>query len=420
MICKRCGYKTEFKHSLINHLKKKKECKPTNINNDIDRNYLIDELTFNLIKKYNCIFCGKGYDNRISKYNHQNKCDKTNMDNRAKAITFLIKKVDDNLDDITSKCLKELDIMKNKINEKKIEFGIEPVNNQNVNNTINTNGNYNNTNGNYNNTTNNSNNHNINHSNIIETVNSNINNYNIIMPFGNYALDNMVENNFKLFLSVIEQCKKLDADPNSEQKEYNYRLAFEMFKCLVQHPSNQNILVNNEDHSKLSIFNGEKLIEKSSKDVLQTIAKDIPFTINELVKQKDIKNGMDYDDKDYVKTTMDETYTPFIKYGKTNDFDNKMFNELSKISDNVINNLCNNMTKDEVDNLKPKIVYKSPLSDDIKKKIKKSKVVNKIDDIPSNLTSYMHFGKLYYKDIKNDLIYDTNINLLGKMNEVFI
>jgi hypothetical protein len=75
--CKRCLYQSDRKYCLINHLKKKKECRIINLN--ISRENLIKELENNT-GIYTCKFCGKEYKNRQSKYTHQKKC----KDNKSK------------------------------------------------------------------------------------------------------------------------------------------------------------------------------------------------------------------------------------------------------------------------------------------------------------------------------------------------
>ncbi len=76
-ICKRCGYKTEYKHCLIKHLEKITEC--TILLDDIDRVILLDELKERekrtIVKKqYICKKCGKELSTRQNKWKHEKIC----------------------------------------------------------------------------------------------------------------------------------------------------------------------------------------------------------------------------------------------------------------------------------------------------------------------------------------------------------
>ena len=74
--CERCGYETELKCNLMNHLNRKKECKT--LLTDISRENLIDKLKF---KEYNenashCTYCDKKFNTKSSMYRHLNICKK--------------------------------------------------------------------------------------------------------------------------------------------------------------------------------------------------------------------------------------------------------------------------------------------------------------------------------------------------------
>ncbi len=71
-ICKRCGYKTNFKSSLRNHLLRQKDCK-ANLE-DINREFLLEELNNKPKKVFNCRKCGKEYLLRQSKWKHEKIC----------------------------------------------------------------------------------------------------------------------------------------------------------------------------------------------------------------------------------------------------------------------------------------------------------------------------------------------------------
>lgn len=77
--CKRCGYETNTKCVLINHLKKKNMCE--SIKEDVDRTIQLNELITNRILNeitYNCEFCGKKFNHSSTKCSHKKICLKKN------------------------------------------------------------------------------------------------------------------------------------------------------------------------------------------------------------------------------------------------------------------------------------------------------------------------------------------------------
>jgi len=73
-ICKRCGYESEYKHSLTRHLRSKNPCKV--INDNINVEDLLEEITskdYNNIT-YDCDYCNKKFNHKSSMYRHKNTC----------------------------------------------------------------------------------------------------------------------------------------------------------------------------------------------------------------------------------------------------------------------------------------------------------------------------------------------------------
>jgi len=70
--CQRCGYNSEYKIAVINHLKRKQKCPPLNSNKDTIE--LLQSLEPNIIKKYNCSNCGKYFSHMASLYRHNKTC----------------------------------------------------------------------------------------------------------------------------------------------------------------------------------------------------------------------------------------------------------------------------------------------------------------------------------------------------------
>lgn len=70
--CKRCGYTTDYNHSLLRHLRRQKECPPSL--SDVQRDILISELTdktYNDVT-YDCTHCGMKFNSRSNKSRHTN------------------------------------------------------------------------------------------------------------------------------------------------------------------------------------------------------------------------------------------------------------------------------------------------------------------------------------------------------------
>ena len=91
-VCRRCGYRTDVKCNLLNHLSKYKICSP--LLEDIERQALIDELVNKDVVESTCKFCNKDFSKRCSLYRHnkickerllanlQKECDKLREENR--------------------------------------------------------------------------------------------------------------------------------------------------------------------------------------------------------------------------------------------------------------------------------------------------------------------------------------------------
>lgn len=77
--CKRCNYQTTIKANLRSHLRIQNEC--IVINENIDREKLIEELYATKNKKYLCKYCNREYKSRQSKWSHEQKCN-SNVSNK--------------------------------------------------------------------------------------------------------------------------------------------------------------------------------------------------------------------------------------------------------------------------------------------------------------------------------------------------
>lgn len=72
--CKRCGYETIYKHSLIRHLQRERTCPSRN--SDCLTERLLTELQHEFAKErcYICEFCGKSFVSRVGKSKHKKQC----------------------------------------------------------------------------------------------------------------------------------------------------------------------------------------------------------------------------------------------------------------------------------------------------------------------------------------------------------
>ncbi len=115
-ICKRCGYITEHKCSLRNHLNRKKICAP--LISDINIEVLLEQLE----KKIDCTLCkicGKKLANRQNKRRHEKICEKnqviTNLNidqDKYNTIRNLIKNKREEIENLLKELDKFLDIEK--------------------------------------------------------------------------------------------------------------------------------------------------------------------------------------------------------------------------------------------------------------------------------------------------------------------
>ena len=103
--CMRCGYSTNVKCNLKNHLMKKKICPP--VVSGIDRSYILDNIAKDIFvkdeepnkTKHMCIYCNSTYSKNSNLHRHQKTCplkkkfeeeqQKANEKKKAKQIKFL-------------------------------------------------------------------------------------------------------------------------------------------------------------------------------------------------------------------------------------------------------------------------------------------------------------------------------------------
>ena len=106
--CMRCEYETDRKSNFINHLSRKKICKPSN--KDVTINYMMrfynlnDSKKTKKIEKYSCIGCNKKFSRKSNLERHWNSCIKYNeyvndkyTDEIKKQNDLLINKVEEML-----------------------------------------------------------------------------------------------------------------------------------------------------------------------------------------------------------------------------------------------------------------------------------------------------------------------------------
>ena len=93
-LCKRCGYKTEYKHCLIRHLKKNIACPATM--QDINRETLLSEYDRKLKEiTYGCQHCSRSFNSRSNKSRHETSCNKNTIATLQDQIDVLMQRIDD-------------------------------------------------------------------------------------------------------------------------------------------------------------------------------------------------------------------------------------------------------------------------------------------------------------------------------------
>ena len=125
--CERCGYSTDFKQSLKNHLNRTIKCRPVLVDKSVD--ILLEQLNhkdYNDIT-YKCDFCNKCFNSCSSKSRHKKTCKKKPSDNISELNDII-----NNLSESNKKLHEEIDSIK------KISTTIHNINNiqQNNNNNI--------------------------------------------------------------------------------------------------------------------------------------------------------------------------------------------------------------------------------------------------------------------------------------------
>ena len=119
--CRRCGYEGTKKDYLMNHLKRKIECKP--LLEDISTKTLLDALYTREKNSYNpatdsyvCSYCKKHYSSSMTKYRHTKTCPvKLGKAHASSAAVTVIAKPKDTTSDRINTLEKELRIIKQEL-----------------------------------------------------------------------------------------------------------------------------------------------------------------------------------------------------------------------------------------------------------------------------------------------------------------
>lgn len=296
--CKRCGIILKTKVILQRHFTKAKLCEP--LISDLDVKQLLAETKIrnynSQTKTYDCLKCGKQFNNSRNKCYHQKKC------------TVIKQPVLNNYDKLKLELQEEMNtkLMKleteynNKIAE--ITKAIAIPNPSLINNTNNTNTN------NSDNSSTNSHNNNNNSNNIISGNNITNNTINInnkyILPFGTYDLNYFIQDNGKIFKKLVKTHKYLNE--NTEGSEYNHDSCAQEFVKLAsfnpENPRNVNMFTNHEDDDKVNAYNGTEF-EKHEKfslilNLIENVIKS-HYYYKHIIDNCD-NNDLIVDDKYYI------------------------------------------------------------------------------------------------------------------------
>ncbi len=282
--CERCGYNTNKLSNFKRHLTNKLICdaKLSDVSNDqilqnlesylklIKKKKLLKKETKKEpkkeIKKFICEYCNKSYCSSFSKSRHKSTCKEKEFYEKMKIYDDKIQKIE-------------------KIIENNAGITINQVNNINNNNNIN------NLNVNINIITN------------LEEFNSKAINTNLnsLFSIGTYLVDKFLENKCQYFIDCIQDFKK------KVISEHDFSVVSNICKIILQsdNPLTKNMFMDNKNDTHAYVNLQGKFYKIKLDDLIEIFCIHIPEVIKKILKYKDELNGMELDDKDFIKFELD-------------------------------------------------------------------------------------------------------------------
>ncbi len=286
IVCKRCGYNTDFFQNLLRHLRNKKECSPIYSNESRDK--LIEEIKIRNKSDYDiygnriykCKYCEKIYYHCSSKTKHQVSCNQNELFHKNKELEKKLLM----LEKIIEKNEKNTNINNNNQVNSFVNNG---VNNNFINNGIINN---NNINGDFYITN-------------LDNFNSNIikENANLILNIGTYLVDNILDNKCKYLTDIIHECK-IDSLTDT-----NYLLVKRICRMILEsdNPLTKNMFMDKQDDNHAYINLNGKFYWIDLNELIEVFCNHLPEIIKQLVKYKDLLDGIEPDDKYFVSYVLE-------------------------------------------------------------------------------------------------------------------
>ena len=305
--CLRCGYNTDTPQNYFRHLRNKNECAPKYSNESREKlleDYKLrikSELDIMGNKIYRCKYCYKIYYHCSSKTRHQLTC-------KNNELFFKNKELEQKLLELEKK------IEENKPTNHVSNFINNGVNNNFINNGV---VNNNTINGDFYITN-------------LDNFNSNIiqENARLILNIGTYLVDNILDNKCKYLTDIIHECKT-DSLTNT-----NYLLVKRICKMMLEsdNPLTKNMFMDRMDDTHAYINLNGKFYWIDLNELIEVFCNHLPEIIKQLIKYKDLLDGIEPDDK------------YFVSYVLENFLNLKLEDKKKEIIDLVVKHLIDNKT----------------------------------------------------------------------------
>lgn len=377
--CSRCGYETNKPSNLKRHLNNKIICNA--LYSNANKEELLKNLELyiehikndNVRKKNNnsnketkdikCNYCGKSYSNRFTKSRHQKTCEK------KKIINNIIEQ-NKNSNNVT---INQINNINNILN----------VNNLNVNINIITN---------------------------LDEFNAKAisPNLNSLFSVGTYLVDKFLENNCQYFIDCIHDFKKKALSEN------DFSVVSNICKIILQseNPLTKNMFMDNKNDYHAYVNLQGKFYKIKLDDLIELFCIHIPEVIRKILKYKDELNGMDFDDKDFMKFELDK-YKKLSFFNKKKEIIEILTNQLLTNRALIEDFLQKSLSVDDLEMLKPDEKFTFSIIDNKLGELKYSKLgIKPLNYKPKRIRTIKTYD-LEIDDLQNNM---QNINQVNSTN----